>query len=98
MLGFIVVGMKKRILAAALMAFSSVAGANTSIEDKLAMLQEEIEHLKLQLARQDKNLGGVQGLVDGWPTRAGRAGGGQWSVRLRPAVCVMWRLPGPGRC
>lgn len=56
--------MKKQVLAAVLMAFSGMAGANTSIEDKLAVLQEEIEHLKLQMAQQEVNAGGIQGLAD----------------------------------
>lgn len=60
--------MKKRMLAVALMAtfgMNGVAAADTSIEDKLAVLQEEIEHLKLQMADADKNRSsGIQGLVD----------------------------------
>lgn len=60
--------MKKRILAAALTAafgMSGAAAADTSIEDKLAVLQEEIEHLKLQMSEADKNRsGGIQGFAD----------------------------------
>lgn len=56
--------MKKSMLAVALMAVSGVAVADTSIEDKLAVLQEEIEHLKLQMAQQDKSVGGIKGLAD----------------------------------
>lgn len=59
--------MKKRWLAAfvSAMAISGNAAADTTIEDKLAVLQEEIEHLKLQMAQADKNrAGGIQGFVD----------------------------------
>lgn len=60
--------MKKRILAAALTAafgMSGAAVADTSIEDKLAVLQEEIEHLKLQMSQSEQNRsGGIQGFVD----------------------------------
>lgn len=60
--------MKKGILAAALTAafgMSGAAAADTSIEDKLAVLQEEIEHLKLQMSEQEKNrAGGIQGFAD----------------------------------
>lgn len=60
--------MKKRILAAALTAafgMSGAAAADTSIEDKLAVLQEEIEHLKLQMSQSEQNRsGGIQGFAD----------------------------------
>lgn len=56
--------MKKHVLAAALMATSGMAVADASIEDKLAVLQEEIEHLKLQQAQQNANAGGIKGLAD----------------------------------
>src|SRR5574343_1451687 len=56
--------MKQSILATALMIASGAAAANTSIEDKLAVLQEEIEQLKLQMAQQAANVGGIQGLAD----------------------------------
>ncbi|HSI96462.1 MAG TPA: porin [Methylophilaceae bacterium] len=59
--------MKKRWLAAfvSALAISGNAAADTSIEDKLAVLQEEIEHLKLQMSQADKNrAGGIQGFVD----------------------------------
>ncbi|NOT16030.1 MAG: porin [Methylotenera sp.] len=36
----------------------------TSIEDKIDMLQEEIEQLKVQAANAQKNKGGIQSLVD----------------------------------
>lgn len=61
-------GMKKRLLTAAVAAMLGASGsamADTSIEDKLAVLQEEIEHLKLQMANSDANRsGGIQGFVD----------------------------------
>ena len=48
------------------LAISGNAIADTSVEDKLAVLQEEIEHLKLQMAESDKNRsGGIQGLGQG---------------------------------
>lgn len=60
--------MKKRILAAAVAAMLGNAGsamAATSVEDKLAVLQEEIEHLKLQMASSESNRSsGIQGFVD----------------------------------
>lgn len=60
--------MKKCILAAALTAafgMSGAAAADTSIEDKLAVLQEEIEHLKLQMSQSEQNRsGGIQGFAD----------------------------------
>lgn len=60
--------MKKRILAAAVAAMLGSAGsamAATSIEDKLAVLQEEIEHLKLQMANAEANRSsGIQGIAD----------------------------------
>jgi hypothetical protein len=44
---------------------SGNAMAETSIEDKLAVLQEEIEHLKLQMQQAETNrAGGIQGFVD----------------------------------
>ena len=47
------------------MLISGSAGADTSIEDKLAVLQEEIEHLKLQMAQSEQNRsGGIQGFAD----------------------------------
>lgn len=61
-------GMKKRLLTAAVAAMLGASGAamaDTSIEDKLAVLQEEIEHLKLQMANSDANRSsGIQGFVD----------------------------------
>jgi len=59
--------MKKKLLAGLMsaIAISGNAVADTSIEDKLAVLQEEIEHLKLQMAEADKNRsGGIQGFAD----------------------------------
>jgi hypothetical protein len=60
--------MRKQVLAAALTAafgFNGTAFADAGIEDKLAVLQEEIEHLKLQMAQSEKNRsGGIQGFVD----------------------------------
>lgn len=60
--------MKQYVLAAAIAAAFGVHGvaiADTSIEDKLLVLQEEIEHLKLQAAEADKNRSnGIQGFVD----------------------------------
>lgn len=59
--------MKRKLLAGlvSVIAISGNAVADTSIEDKLAVLQEEIEHLKLQMAEADKNRsGGIQGFAD----------------------------------
>lgn len=59
--------MKKHCILAALAAsvMSAPAHAVTSIEDKLAVLQEEIEHIKLQMERSDKNrAGGIQAFAD----------------------------------
>lgn len=59
--------MKKKLLAGLVsaLAISGNAVADTSIEDKLAVLQEEIEHLKLQMAEADKNRsGGIQAFAD----------------------------------
>jgi hypothetical protein len=60
--------MKKQALAAALAAafgFNGTAFADTSIEDKIAVMQEELEHLKLQMAQSEQNRsGGIQGFTD----------------------------------
>lgn len=60
--------MNKRILLAAVLATLGVSGnalAATSVEDKIEVLMEEIEHLKLQMAQDQQNrAGGIQGVVD----------------------------------
>lgn len=60
--------MKKRVLMAAVAAMFVASGpamAATSIEDKLEVLMEEIEHLKLQMANAEANRsGGIQGFAD----------------------------------
>lgn len=48
----------------AVMMVAGTAQAAPSVEDRLAVLQEEIEHLKLQVTRAEKNSGGIKGLAD----------------------------------
>ena len=60
--------MKNKVLAVTLAAafgFNGTAFADASIEDKIAVMQEELEHLKLQMAQSEKSRsGGIQGFVD----------------------------------
>ncbi len=56
--------MNRHIFGAVMMMASGGVLADTSIEDKLAVLQEEIEHLKLQMAQQGKSTGGISGLAE----------------------------------
>jgi hypothetical protein len=57
--------MKWSVVLVSTMLASGNAMANPSIEDKLAVLQEEIEHLKLQMTQSEQNRsGGIQGFVD----------------------------------
>ena len=58
--------MKKHVLIAATVAVMATSGstmAATSIEDKIDVLQEEIEHLKLQM-KQANHSGGIQGIIE----------------------------------
>jgi len=58
--------MKKKLMVGAVTAMLMNGNAMAaSIEDKIEVLQEEIEHLKLQMAQADQNRsGGIQGFAE----------------------------------
>lgn len=56
--------MQKKLLGLIILSLLSGPAMATSIEDKIDMLQDEIDQLKAQAANAEKNKGGVQGFVD----------------------------------
>lgn len=56
--------MQKKLLSLIVLSMLSGHAMATSIEDKIDMLQDEIDQLKAQAANAEKNKGGIQGFVD----------------------------------